>query len=156
MRSRLRTVLTIDPGSWYRIIEKIPEIGSSRFGPDGATGHPDHRLVGGLVTQLARAGAPGVPERVFYGFIPEEGFLSMNPERGVPPFLVPQPKHLSAQIAFTDHDLRAANEAMAHHRTQFDEQVLRRVLPAMAEGWRGRISLAPAFPTQGPTTDLFP
>ena len=40
------------------------------WGPDGGTGHPDHRLVGSIVTQLVRAGAPGVPERLFYVSIP--------------------------------------------------------------------------------------
>jgi LmbE family N-acetylglucosaminyl deacetylase len=35
------------------------------WGPDGGTGHPDHRMVSNIVTQLQRAGAPGVPERVF-------------------------------------------------------------------------------------------
>ena len=30
------------------------------WGPDGATGHPDHRIVSNLVTQLVRAGAPGI------------------------------------------------------------------------------------------------
>jgi len=32
------------------------------WGPDGGTSHPDHRLVSSIVTQLVRAGAPGVPE----------------------------------------------------------------------------------------------
>ena len=41
------------------------------WGPDGGTGHPDHRLVSNIVTQLQRAGAPGVPERVFYMNLPD-------------------------------------------------------------------------------------
>ena len=44
------------------------------WGPDGATGHPDHRLVSSVVTQLVRAGAPGAPERLFYVSLPAEGF----------------------------------------------------------------------------------
>jgi LmbE family N-acetylglucosaminyl deacetylase len=125
------------------------------FGPDGATGHPDHRLVGSLVTQLARAGAPGMPERVFYGFIPVEGFAAVNPERGAPPFTVPDAKHVSVQVAFNEEDLLASQEAVACHRTQFPEETLRRMLPAMARGWAGRVSFAPAFPGQAGKTDLF-
>jgi LmbE family N-acetylglucosaminyl deacetylase len=63
------------------------------WGPDGGTGHPDHRLVSGVVTQLVRAGAPGVPERLFYVSIPAEGMRVMNPSRGAPPFLVPLEKY---------------------------------------------------------------
>ncbi len=55
------------------------------WGPDGAVGHPDHRLVSTLVTQLVRAGAPGVPERVFHAYLPAEGIKVINPARGVPP-----------------------------------------------------------------------
>ena len=62
------------------------------WGPDGGTGHPDHRLVSSIVTQLARAGAPGVPERVFYASLPVEAFGAMNPGRAAPPFIIPQQK----------------------------------------------------------------
>jgi LmbE family N-acetylglucosaminyl deacetylase len=59
------------------------------WGPDGGTGHPDHRLVSALATQLARSGAPGVPERLFYMSLPPEGMSAMNPQRGTPPMLSP-------------------------------------------------------------------
>ena len=49
------------------------------WGPDGGTGHPDHRIVSNVVTQLVRAGAPGAPERLFYASLPAEGFRAMNP-----------------------------------------------------------------------------
>lgn len=47
------------------------------WGPDGGTGHPDHRIVSSVVTQLVRAGAPGVPQCLFYASIPAEGMRSM-------------------------------------------------------------------------------
>ena len=55
------------------------------WGPDGGTGHPDHRIVSNIVTQLQRTGAPGVPERVFYMNLPVEAMRAMNPQRGEPP-----------------------------------------------------------------------
>src|SRR5689334_14470457 len=55
------------------------------WGPDGGTGHPDHRIVGGITTQLSRFGAPGVPERLFYMYLPAEMFRAANPQRGEPP-----------------------------------------------------------------------
>jgi LmbE family N-acetylglucosaminyl deacetylase len=151
-----------EPTLLYRLTPRLQaEIARLRpdavmtFGPDGATGHPDHRLVGSLVTQLARAGAPGVPERVFYGFIPADGYAAVNPERGAPPFTVPEAKHVSVQVSFSPEDLRAAQEAVACHRTQFPEETLGRMLPAMARGWAGRVPLAPAFQALGGKNDLF-
>lgn len=32
------------------------------WGPDGGTGHPEHRIVSNIATQLQRFGAPGMPE----------------------------------------------------------------------------------------------
>ncbi len=55
------------------------------WGPDGGTGHPDHRLVSAVVTQLVRTGAPGVPERLFYASLPAEAMRVVNPSRGAPP-----------------------------------------------------------------------
>jgi len=52
------------------------------WGPDGGTGHPDHRIVSGIITQLQRTGAPGVPERLFYMSLPMESMQAMNPCQG--------------------------------------------------------------------------
>ena len=67
------------------------------WGPDGGTGHPDHRLVSAVVTQLVRTGAPGVPERLFYASLPEAAMKVANP-RGAPPMLIPDAKHLTTRL----------------------------------------------------------
>lgn len=124
------------------------------WGPDGGTGHPDHRLISSVVTQLARAGAPGVPDRLFYASIPEEGLRAMNPERGAPPMLVPRASYQTVRVPFTPADLEAAGRSMACHRTQFTDEVIRRIVPLMGASWNGVMPLAPAFST-APGTDLF-
>ncbi len=124
------------------------------WGPDGGYGHPDHRIVGDIVTQLVRAGAPGAPERLFYMDIPPEGIRAMYPQRGVPPLVAPQAKYLTTSISFTPADLEAAERAMTSHRSQFTPEMLQRVVPAQARHWNGRVTLAPAFSAMG-GTDLF-
>jgi LmbE family N-acetylglucosaminyl deacetylase len=150
-----------DPSLLYRLTLRLhEELARLRpdalitFGPDGAVGHPDHRLVGDVVTQLVRAGAPVVPERLLYATIPAEGIRAMNPQRGAPPMLVPQAKYLSVRVPFTPSDLEAARHEMACHRTQYSEEVLRRVFPVQAQVWNGAIALSPAFST-APGTDVF-
>jgi LmbE family N-acetylglucosaminyl deacetylase len=125
------------------------------WGPDGGTGHPDHRIVSSVVTQLVRAGAPGVPERLFYSYIPAEGFVAINPQRGTPPFLIPQPKYFTARVSFADGDLDAARRAMACHRTQYSEEVVARVSEAARRVYAGVLPLVPAFGSEA-TTDLVP
>jgi LmbE family N-acetylglucosaminyl deacetylase len=124
------------------------------WGPDGGTGHPDHRLVSDIVTQLVRAGAPGAPERLFYASIPVEGFRAMNPARGAPPFLVPQPKYFSMRVAFTPADDEAAQRSMACHRTQFSDDVVQRVGKAQSRALNGTLPLAPYLASDA-GTDLF-
>lgn len=124
------------------------------WGPDGGTGHPDHRIVSSIVTQLQRAGAPGVPERLFYMNVPVEGMRAMNPQRGEPPLVVPQSRYFTVRIAFTPADMAAARRSMACHRSQFTPDVVERVTAAAEAAWNGAIPLVPAFPTAG-ETDLF-
>jgi len=116
------------------------------WGPDGGTGHPDHRLVSALVTQLVRAGAPGATERLFYMYIPAEGLAAMNPQRGAPPLLVPDARYLTTHVAFTPPDLEAAKRSMTCHRSQFSPELIERMFPLQARSWNGSMTFAPAYP----------
>jgi LmbE family N-acetylglucosaminyl deacetylase len=145
----------------YRLTQRIgEELARLRpdavltWGPDGGTGHPDHRIVGNIVTQLQRAGAPGVPDRVFYMYLTAEGMHAMNPQRGAPPFTIPQAKYFTVRVPFAPEDLEAARRSMPCHRSQFTPEVVARVFPASAKAWNGAISLVPAFDGASPT-DLF-
>jgi len=123
------------------------------WGPDGGTGHPDHRLVSSIATQLARAAAPGVPARLFYMSLPAEGIRVVS-QRGEPPLLIPEAKYFTVRVSFTQRDFNAAQQAMVCHRTQFSEEQVKRLGPLAARVWNGEIRLIPAFPTEG-STDLF-
>jgi LmbE family N-acetylglucosaminyl deacetylase len=124
------------------------------WGPDGGMGHPDHRMVSSIVTQLQRAGAPGVPERVFYMYLPAEAIRAMIPQRGEPPLLVPDVRYATARVPFGPEDLQAAARSMACHKSQFTDEVVQRVRAAAEGVWNGAIPLIPAFPT-ALITDLF-
>ena len=124
------------------------------WGPDGGTGHPDHRLVSSIATQLARAAAPGVPARLFYMSLPAGGMRVMNPQRGEPPLLVPEDKYFTVRVPFTQRDFDRAQRAMACHRTQFTEEQVKRLAPFASQAWNGEIRLIPAFQT-GTSTDVF-
>jgi LmbE family N-acetylglucosaminyl deacetylase len=117
-------------------------------------GHPDHRIVSNLVTQLARSGAPGATRRLFYIHIPAAGFRALYPERGVPPLLLPEATYLSVRVAFEPQDFAAARRATACHQTQFTPDMMERMLVAMERDMNGVVTLAPAF-DPAPRTDLF-
>lgn len=152
---------TGDRGLIYQVTQRLAEeLARLRpdavitWGPDGGTGHPDHRIVSNVVTQLQRAGAPGVPERVFYMNLPVESMRAMNPQRGEPPLVVPQAKYFTVRVPFAPGDLQAAERSMACHRSQFTAEVVQRVVAAGARAWNGVIPLIPAFPAAS-GTDVF-
>lgn len=124
------------------------------WGPDGGFGHPDHRIVSTLVTQLQRAGAPGVPDRVFHMYMPAEAISAMNPQRGAPPLTIPLPKYFTVRVPFDKQDFEAAGRSMACHRSQYTAETVQRVVPAMERIWNGVIALVPAFEGAS-ATDLF-
>ena len=150
-----------DRGLIYRVTERIaeelqrlnPDVVIT-WGPDGGTGHPDHRVVSSIVTQLQRTSAPGVPERLFYMSLPVEAIRAMNPQRGAPPHQVPQARYFTTRVPFTPGDFAAAKRSMACHRTQFSPEVIERVSSAAAAAWNNAIPLVPAFSAVG-ATDLF-
>jgi LmbE family N-acetylglucosaminyl deacetylase len=123
------------------------------WGPDGGTGHPDHRLVSAVVTQLVRTGAPGVPERLFYVSLPVEAMRAANP-RGEPPLLIPQAKYLTTRVPVTPADLDAARRSLSCHKTQFPPEAMTRIAEAAKQAWNGVIALMPAFGS-GPQQDVF-
>jgi LmbE family N-acetylglucosaminyl deacetylase len=138
----------------YEELQKIRPDALVTWGPDGGTGHPDHRLVSALVTQLARTAAPGIPERLFYMSLSAEVMRAVNPTRGEPPLLIPHPRHMTARISFTAADLDAARRSLSCHKTQFPPEVMTRLTDAAKQAWNGVITLVPAF-GGGAATDLF-
>ena len=124
------------------------------WGPDGGTGHPDHRIVSNIATQLLRAGAPGMPERLFYMYLPIESFRLLNPQRGEPPLLLPQAKYFTVQVQFTPADLDAAKKSMACHRSQYTAETLQRILPPMERVLNGKVAFISAT-SSASSNDLF-
>ena len=139
----------------HEALEQLRPDAVVTWGPDGATGHPDHRLVSDVVTQLVRAGAPGVPERLFYVSIPVEGMRAMNPAREEPRFLVPLSKYFSMRVAFTDADAEAARHALSCHKTQYSEEIVQRIFALQKQLLNGTLALVPLFAADG-GTDLLP
>ena len=105
------------------------------------------RLVSAVVTQLARAGAPGVPSRVFYTSIPVEAMRAMNPDREPPPFLAPQASHSTVRVPFKEADLDATRRSMSCHKTQFPDALIERMTGGMGKIFKGELPLSPMVPS---------
>ena len=113
------------------------------WGPEGGTGHPDHRLVSGIATQLQRASVAGMAERLVYMYPPAEMFRAVNPQRGELRMVIPQAKYFIVEVPFTPADLEAAKKTLACHHSQFNAETLERILPAIQRPWNGAVRFVP-------------
>jgi len=150
-----------DPGRLYSLTQRInEELQRLRpdaiitWGPDGGTGHPDHRLVSDIVTQLVRADGASLTDRLFYAYLPLEGMRAFNPARGVPPLIIPQSKYFTVHVSFTDADLNAAERSIVCHRTQLTDEMRQRISAATRRVLNGSLPFVPHLPALA-GTDLF-
>jgi LmbE family N-acetylglucosaminyl deacetylase len=124
------------------------------WGPDGGTGHPDHRLVSSVVTQLVRNGAVGVPDRLFYATVPAEAFAALSPTGAAPPLLAPEPRHLGVRVPVTPADFDAGMRSLACHKSQYPEPAVQRLTEISKKVLAGSVALSRASGTPD-GTDVF-
>jgi LmbE family N-acetylglucosaminyl deacetylase len=85
------------------------------FGPDGDTGHADHRLISALVTELRLQGVPSSnPEILYLAWTQEQAAL--YPDFGLAHVAE---RYLDFQISFTQADEERALESIRCHQSQF-------------------------------------
>jgi LmbE family N-acetylglucosaminyl deacetylase len=100
------------------------------WGPEGGYGHPDHRIVGVMVSEIFQEGCDHCPyQLLFPGFPKEIPILTENLKTfggkwlatGLHPV---QLKFLTYEISYTDEDLAAAGRSFACHKSQFNEATM--------------------------------
>ncbi|MGI8402332.1 MAG: PIG-L family deacetylase [Gemmatimonadaceae bacterium] len=123
------------------IIDSLNPAAIITFGPEGGTGHPDHRLVGDVVTQIIESDARYANVDLLYASLPTERLRSApaaNPSvNGMAQSL------LTVRVPFEARDLAAAREEYACHRTQYAPAEMDSVNKYLAHAWNGLVWLRP-------------
>jgi len=113
------------------------------WGPDGGYGHPDHRLVGAVASEVLLANRDAPP--LLYVGLPADA-LSAHPPKAIAWVGVDRAL-LTISMPFTADDAEAARKAMQCHRSQFrTDSVVDAVLADLAPVVAGSIHLRPARP----------
>jgi LmbE family N-acetylglucosaminyl deacetylase len=84
------------------------------LGPSGWTGHPDHRLVGNIVTEVFETRQFGWHPALYY---PELATGSLPAD--APHFATVDPAYLTVRVALSSEDLAKAKTALLCHRSQY-------------------------------------
>lgn len=124
-----------------KIIDAVRPAAIITFGPEGGTGHPDHRLVGDVVTQIVQSDVRYRSIDVLYASLPTERLRTAPPSspsvNGVANDL------LTVRVPFDDQDLAAGREEFACHRTQYTPAEMDAINKTLAYAWNGNVYLRP-------------
>ena len=131
---RLRTELT-------RLMSTLRPDAMVTIGPEGGTGHPDHRLVGNVATEVVQGVTEGTPPALYYASLPTERMRSSPPAQ---PRYTPVPeRYLTVQVPFTEADLRAGDAAFHCHESQYTRAQRDAINRMLEHGFQGRVHLRP-------------
>jgi len=125
-----------------KVLQEVRPDAVVTFGPEGAYGHPDHRLVGTVVTQLVQAGAEGAPARLFYPGFPKD---RLPKREGGIPWSPTDPRFLTVRVPYEARDMAASRAALACHKSQFRAEEMEPLTQFMDQVLGGRQHLRPWF-----------
>jgi LmbE family N-acetylglucosaminyl deacetylase len=131
---KLRTALAA-------IIDTVQPAAIITFGPEGGTGHPDHRLTGNVATQVVQADARHANIDVLYASLPSERLRTAP--RANPTVTGMTEALLTVRVPFEERDLVAGREEFACHKSQYTPTEMAAVNAYLAHAWNGMVWLRP-------------
>ena len=123
------------------IIDSLKPAAIITFGPEGGTGHPDHRLVGDVVTQIIESDARYANIDVLYASLPTERLRTAP--RAQPSVHGMAEALLTVRVPFDERDLVAGREEFACHRSQYAPAEMDAVNAYLAHAWNGYVWMRP-------------
>ena len=124
------------------IIDSIKPAAIITFGPEGGTGHPDHRLVGDVVTQIVQGDARYATASTCCTRRCRRSVSGPRPPAS-PTVNGMAEALLTVRVPFEERDLVAGREEFACHKSQYASAEMDSVNRYLAHAWNGAVWLRP-------------
>jgi LmbE family N-acetylglucosaminyl deacetylase len=124
------------------IVDSVKPVAVITFGPEGGTGHPDHRLVGDVASQVIQADPRyATTVDLLYASLPTERLRTAP--RANPTVTGMAEALLTVKVPFEEQDLVAGREEYACHKSQYTPAEMALVNAYLAHSWNGTVWLRP-------------
>lgn len=123
------------------VVQTVRPAAVITFGPEGGTGHPDHRLVGNVMTEIVQAGTISTTEDLFYASLPLERLRKAPPS--TPMVSGVSERLLTVRIPVELQDIAAARASFACHETQYTSGEMAMINQTLTYVWNGMNYLRP-------------
>jgi len=124
------------------IVDSVKPAAIITFGPEGGTGHPDHRLVGDVASQVVQADPRYATSiDLLYASLPTERLRTAP--RATPTVTGMAEALLTVRVPFEEQDLVAGREEFACHKSQYTSAEMALVNAYLAHSWNGMVWLRP-------------
>jgi LmbE family N-acetylglucosaminyl deacetylase len=120
------------------------------WGPSGWTGHPDHRLVGSIVTEVFQGRHWERPAQLYYSGLPTSSVPASNPI----PLATVDPRFLTTRIAVSPADNDKAREAWLCHKSQYTAEQVEQLRQPLLAAQAGAVLFQPLVPGVGKKDSL--
>ena len=135
------------------LVRRVRPAAILTFGPEGGTGHPDHRLVGMVTTQVIQTDTLHRTIDLLYASLPTER-LRTGP-RSNPNVTGMSEELLTVRPSFTPQDLVAGQESFGCHKTQYTAEQMAAINRTLAHAWNGTAWLRPWMGTMRDPAGIF-
>jgi len=123
------------------VIDSVKPVAIITFGPEGGTGHPDHRLTGNVTTQVVQGDARFANIDLLYAGLPVERLRTAP--RANPTVNGATEALLTVKVPFEEQDLVAGREEFACHKSQYTPAQMDAVNKYLQHSWNGTVWLRP-------------
>jgi LmbE family N-acetylglucosaminyl deacetylase len=135
-----------------KLFEQLQPDAVVTWGPSGWTGHPDHRLVSAVVTEVFQSRQWGRPAQLYYPAMPTGSVPAANPF----PLATVDPQFLTVKIPVTAADYAKAKESWLCHQSQYTPEQVEQLHQLRMQAQAGQVQFQPLIPAAARAQSLLP